>query len=235
MNWFVIFLATVLLNLVACQQFEKRRSSTVLPGKQNVQVSNKNQGNEKRNPATGRSFPRTKEADVKSFVFKGASELKGRPTHEAQKIQGPIELTEKEKIFFELIGDKVENLNEVTIYQRVVDKYRKNDDVALFSYVNLLLKRYPRSIYCDNALYLQGMLLFSQKKYGESLAAFQKILNLYPQSNKAVSALFAKGVVFKKMNLNKQALQLLSQVINRYPGSPESARAEIEVKLITQR
>lgn len=225
MNWVSLFLITILFNIIACHHFEKKGSSP---------AAIKKQSNEKRAAASRRSFPKTRELEAKSFIFKGQNELTNSRFHDSSQLSGPVELTDKEKIFFELVGEKLENLTEINVYQKVVEKYQKNDEIALVAYVNLLLKKYPKSIYCDNALYLQGMLLFSQKKFGESLAAFQKILNFYPQSNKAVSALFAKGVVFKKMNLNKQALQLLAQVINRYPGSPESARAEVEVKLITQ-
>lgn len=225
MNWFSLFLITVLLNSVACQHFEKKGATQSISKKQKTEM---------RSVASVNSYPRTKDIGMKPAPFNAAKELSQSRSADSNSMKLSVELTEKEKIFFELVGERVDNLTELTTYQRVVEKYQKSDDAALAAYMNLLLKKYPRSIYCDNALYLQGMLFFSQKKFGESLAAFQKILNFYPQSNKAVSALFAKGVVFKKMNLNKQALQLLAQVINRYPGSPESARAEVEVKLITQ-
>lgn len=162
-----------------------------------------------------------------------AKQLDGLPLDGTGTL-GPVELTEKEKVFFELSGEKITQLTEPEIYRKSVEKYRQNDEIALNAYVNLMLKKYPRSIYCDNVLYLQGMLSFSQKKFGESLNSFQKILNVYPHGNKAVSALFAKGVVFKKMNLNQEAIRLLAQVVNQYPGSPESARAQVELKLMTQ-
>lgn len=145
-----------------------------------------------------------------------------------------IELSEKEKVFFELSGENVNSITEIGAYRKVIEKYQINDGMALKAYTQLLIKKFPRSIYCDNALYLLGMMYFTENKYGESLNAFQKIITQYPQSNKAVSALFAKGVVFKKMNLNKESMQILSQVYKLYPGSPESLRAEIEMKLISQ-
>lgn len=220
-------LMVILFNVLACQHFGKSKSTS---------NSVKNNLSSKKAATLDRRFPKTKVGFANNSVLSSASsqELRSKKTSDGASMSGSIELTEKEKLFFELVGEKIDNLSEVAIYQRVVEKYQKNDDVALLAYVNLLLKKYPRSIYCDNALYLEGMMYFSAKKFGESLASFQKVLNLYPQSNKAVSALFAKGIVFKKMNLNKQALQLLAEVINRYPGSPESARAEVEVKLITQ-
>lgn len=227
MSGLKLALVAILFNVLACQHFGKNKSTS---------NSVKKNLSSKKTATADRRFPKTKEGFTNNSVLSSAAskDLRSKLNSDIAPMSSSIELTEKEKLFFELVGEKIDHLTEVAIYQRVVEKYQKNDDVALVAYVNLLLKKYPRSIYSDNALYLQGMMYFSAKKFGESLASFQKVLNLYPQSNKAVSSLFAKGIVFKKMNLNKQALQLLAEVINRYPGSPESARAEVEVKLITQ-
>jgi TolA-binding protein len=169
-----------------------------------------------------------------SSIFKEHNELTRTIAQESTQLQGPIQLSDKEKVFFELAGEKIDGLSEIQVYRKAVEKYQQSDEAALTAYANLLLKKFPRSIYCDNALYLQGMLAFSEKNFGESLSSFQKILANYPKSNKAVSALYAKGVVFKKMNLDKQAVRILAEVVNKYPGSPESARAQVELKLITR-
>lgn len=182
------------------------------------------------------AYPRTQENQNIKSSFNARAELSNTtplmPSKQS-RIQN-LELSEKEKAFFELAGENVTTLTEIGTYRKVIEKYQINDEVALKAYSNILIKKFPRSIYCDNALYLLGMMYFTENKYGESLNAFQKILAQYPQSNKAVSALFAKGVVFKKMNLNKEAMNILSQVSKLYPGSPESLRAEMEMKLISR-
>lgn len=185
---------------------------------------------------TASTYPRTQENQNIKSSFNAKTEL-ARSTPLVSSKQShlqKLELSEKEKAFFELAGENVATLTEIGAYRKVIEKYQINDEVALKAYSNILIKKFPRSIYCDNALYLMGMMYFTENKYGESLNAFQKILTQYPQSNKAVSALFAKGVVFKKMNLNKEAMNILSQVLKLYPGSPESLRAEMEMKLISQ-
>ncbi len=212
--------ALVLIGAIGCQNLEKKSTSR----HSSVRLKNK----------VARRLPHVKEVDGPSRIFSEHNDLAKSIPQEATQLQGPVELTDKEKVFFELAGEKVEMLSEIDIYHKVVEKYQQNDEAALGAYANLLLKTHPRSIYCDNALYLQGMLAFSQKKFSESLSSFQKVLALYPMSNKAVSALFAKGVVFKKMNLNKEAVRILAQVVNQYPGSPESERAQVELKLVTQ-
>ncbi len=182
------------------------------------------------------TYPRSQENQNIKSSFNARTELANSTPIAASKpsrIQN-IEMSEKEKAFFELAGENITTLTEIGAYRKVIEKYQINDAIALKAYSNILIKKFPRSIYCDNALYLMGMMYFTENKYGESLNAFQKILTQYPQSNKAVSALFAKGIVFKKMHLNKEAMTILSQVSKLYPGSPESMRAEMEMKLISQ-
>lgn len=205
--------------LVGCQGFQKTQSHQAV-GRSKAKLAKR--------------FPKVKEVDAPARIFDHQGDLSKTVTQDATQLQGPVALTDKEKIFFELAGEKADQLSELEIYHKVAEKYQQNDEVAVQAYANLLIKKYPRSIYCDNALYFQGMMAFTSKKFGESLNAFQRILQNYPQSNKAVSALFAKGVVFKKMNLPKEAARVLASVINKYPGSPESDRAEIELKLINQ-
>lgn len=217
-GWFALIL--ILVGAIGCQNLSKKSASRSASHKAKSKISKR--------------LPHVREIDSPSRIFSEHNELAKTIPQEATQLQGPVGLTDKEKVFFELSGEKAEQLSEIEIYHKVVEKYQQNDEAALSAYTNLLSKKFPRSIYCDNALYLQGMLAFSLKKFGESLNSFQKIIAQYPMSNKAVSALFAKGVVFKKMNLNKEAGRILAQVINQYPGSPESERAQIELKLVAQ-
>jgi TolA-binding protein len=143
-------------------------------------------------------------------------------------------LSETDRLYFELSGEKIDNLNSRQIYEQVSEKYRSSDLKALEAYTNLLMTKYPRSRNADNALYLQGMLAFSIKSYAKSLESFQKIIQQYPHSNKVVSALFAKGILYKKMNLNSESENVLNTVKAKFPGSPESLRADAEEKTLKQ-
>lgn len=143
-------------------------------------------------------------------------------------------LNENEKIFMELSGVPLPKLSDGQLYKKAIEFYRRGDAVGLENIGNFLLRRFPLSIYGDNIHYLKGMMAFNQKKFGDSLTSFQKILDDYPKSNKAVSALYGKGIVFRKMNLDKVAVRMLAQVINEYPGTPESKKAKLELDSITQ-
>jgi TolA-binding protein len=143
-------------------------------------------------------------------------------------------IPESDQLYFELSGEKYENLNSQQVYEKIIEKYRSNDLKAVEAYTNLLLAKYPQSHFADNALYLQGMLAFSVKTYAKSLECFQKIINLYPNGNKVVAALFAKGILYKKMNLKTESENVLSNIKIKYPGSPESLRADAEIKILKQ-
>lgn len=143
-------------------------------------------------------------------------------------------LSEKDRLFFELSGENFKDLDEESIFEKIMDKYRNNDLRAMEAYSNLLINKYPLSHLADNALYYEGMLALNSKNYGKSLEYFQKVIALYPQSNKAVSALFAKGVLYRKMNLNSESESILKDLQHRFPGSPESLRAELEIKALTK-
>lgn len=216
----VALIAISFLGVLGCQSLSKNQETKAAVIK---------------NEASGaRKFPLLKGPMGPNNILKEHGEFGVRIPEDATTARGPIELTEREKLFFELAGEKVEGLSDIQIYQKAVEYSKQSDVAALNAYSSLLLKRFPNSTYCDNVVYLQGMLAFSQKNYGPSLNLFQKVIDKYPQSNKAVSALYAKGIVFRKMNLEKEAVQVLAQVINKYPGSPESERAQVELKLITQ-
>ena len=216
----LIALLIVSFGSVGCQTFSDRSETKVASTKKALKSSKR--------------FPPLRDMESPESILSNHRELQNHIAEESTDLRGPVELTDKEKLFFELAGEKVEILDEVKTYQKAVEYYKQGDETALNAYANFLLKRYPKSIYSDNVVYLQGMLAFSNKNFGASLTHFHKILSLYPQSNKAVAALYSKGIVFKKMNLDKEAVKVLAQVINRYPGSPESAKAQIELKLITQ-
>lgn len=143
-------------------------------------------------------------------------------------------IPENDRLYFELSGEKYENLNSQQIYEKIIEKYRSNDFKALETYTSLLLTKYPKSHFADNALYLEGMLAFSIKSYAKSLECFQKIISMYPNGNKAVSALFAKGILYKKMNLKSESENVLTNIKTKYPGSPESLRADAEIKILKQ-
>ncbi len=123
---------------------------------------------------------------------------------------------------------------ESYLYGQVMKSYRKRDTEALKNAVRLFLKTYPSSVYADNALYLEAMAAIEIKDWLSARATLDQILREYPSGNKAVSAMFAKAVVSRHKGEFAAARSLLGRLMKNYPGSPESSRAELEQKLISQ-
>lgn len=144
----------------------------------------------------------------------------------------PQKLRKGDRLYFELINEKPFNLTEAQIYSKVGDAFRKSDLKACEAYSQLLLHRYPQSIFADNALYLTGSIAFAQKKYAKSLETYNRLITLYPNSNKVVAALYAKGAIFRRLNLKKQAQAALQKVVKDYKGSPEAQRAASDLRMI---
>lgn len=123
---------------------------------------------------------------------------------------------------------------ESLLYGKVMSSYKRRDPEQLRSAVRLFLKSYPKSVYADNALYLEGLSAVEAKDWPNAQKSLGKLLRLYPDGNKAVSALFARAFVLRSQGDFSGARSHLTKVIRDYPGSPEAARAALEQSLISQ-
>ena len=123
-------------------------------------------------------------------------------------------------------------LQEKEVYARVIEGFRARDGASLEAALFTLEKKFPTSIYVDNALYLDAILAMQKKAYSSAIYKLENVIKRYPKGNKRVSALFAKGIIYKKLNLIFQSQHVLTQVVKEYPGSSESQRAVSELKLL---
>lgn len=138
----------------------------------------------------------------------------------------------KEALVIELTGKDTKKITEEELYAEVVTSYRNNNEPSLRAHGKNFLKRFGRSHFADNVLFLQGQLALQNKNFPEALRYFQKISKAYPNSNKVVSASFSKALTYKRLNLPAEARRVFKEVMVKYPGSPESFRAEAELKLL---
>ncbi len=137
-----------------------------------------------------------------------------------------------EALMIELSGKDYKKISEEALYAEVIAAYKNGNMIALKARTLTFLKRFPKSQFADNALYLSGLMALQNKSYPEALRDFQKISRNYPHSNKAVSAQFSKAITYKKLNLSAESRRVFKEVMTKYPGSPESFRAEAELKLL---
>lgn len=139
---------------------------------------------------------------------------------------------EEKKLYLELTGKDYSKLSEQVLYSQMISAYQTQDELKFYAQFEAFQKKFKKSVYFDNALYLAGRLALEKKNYAKAVFYFDRILKSYPESNKVVSAEFSKGLAYRKMNLAPLALRVFDRVQKQYPGSPESFRAETESKLI---
>ncbi|MAV92393.1 MAG: hypothetical protein CL676_13320 [Bdellovibrionaceae bacterium] len=118
------------------------------------------------------------------------------------------------------------------VFTKLSKSYQKEDLNDVIQQTEILRKKYPRSLYTDQAVYLRGYLSLKKGRFAEALKDFSELESKRPLSVKRREALFAKAMTYKKLNLPKQADSVLSRLQKNYPGSPESRRATLERRLL---
>lgn len=124
------------------------------------------------------------------------------------------------------------NRSEELLYSDIIRHYQAKDLNSLAEFVKEFVKRFPKSVYADNALFLAGQLHVAMGFAPEGLRYFEKIITSYPNGNKVPGALFGKSIAYRHMKLFSYAKAALGQVKRDFPGSPEAYRVELEEKLL---
>jgi tol-pal system protein YbgF len=120
--------------------------------------------------------------------------------------------------------------NPTTLYQTAYRDYQRgNYDLAIAGFRDFVAK-FPKSDLADNAAYWIGESLYSQKKYRDSIAQFDKVVNDFADSDKVPSALLKKGYAYIALGEKAQGIVQLQYVVHEHPKSPEAAKARDELK-----
>jgi tol-pal system protein YbgF len=115
--------------------------------------------------------------------------------------------------------------SEYEAYQNALRVFNDREyDKAMKLFLDLLDK-YGDGAYASNAQYWVGECYFTQGKYAEAIAAFQKVLT-YANTTKADDAQLKVGLSYLKMGQKPHAKEALNQLINRYPSSEYVPRAK---------
>lgn len=127
----------------------------------------------------------------------------------------------------------------------------KSTDLALAdSLLELLVERYPRTVYGKEALVIQGYTehflidsageflksgnkLFKIKEYHLAIKQFQKVVYEFPESKYVPKALYSLGWIFEKNLYNKDsALFYYQWLIDKYPDSEYAKDVKISVEYL---
>jgi tol-pal system protein YbgF len=120
--------------------------------------------------------------------------------------------------------------NPTVLYQTAYRDYQRgNYDLAIAGFRDFVAK-FPKSDLADNAAYWIGESLYSQKKYRDSIAQFDLVVNDYPTGAKVPSALLKKGYAYIALGEKAQGIVQLQYVVHEHPKSPEATKAREELK-----
>lgn len=78
----------------------------------------------------------------------------------------------------------------------------------------------------------EGELLFSQGKYEEAIASYDKYRKRYPRGKKYAQATLKMGLCFQKLKMPQDAKAFYHEVIQRYPKTRVSIAAQKNLKSI---
>jgi tol-pal system protein YbgF len=92
------------------------------------------------------------------------------------------------------------------------------------------LKYYGDTDLASNAQFYLGEIAYSQKKYEDAVAEYEKVLNNYPKSFKLAPARLKKGMALIELGQKPAGVRELREVVKRYPSTEEDRRARAKLK-----
>lgn len=94
------------------------------------------------------------------------------------------------------------------------------------------IKKYPKSVYQDDALYELGNTYVAQNKNKEAIGAYDQLVRDNPNSVFVPRGLMKKALIFNNTGKSAEALALFKKVAKDYPSTPEALQAVASAKII---
>jgi TolA-binding protein len=109
--------------------------------------------------------------------------------------------------------------------------YLKKYDRAQQTY-QAILKQLPTSSWAPRALWGEGMIAMTQKKWKQSIRLFLMILNHYPAYSQMDLVYWELGQSYAAKNKINHAHAAYLTLVDRYPRSPLKSKAEVQLKML---
>src|SRR5690554_3382525 len=103
---------------------------------------------------------------------------------------------------------------------------RKIEDLISF------IKKYPNSVYRDDALYELGNTYVAQNKTAEGISAYDQLVRDIPNSSFVPKALMKKALIYDNTGRSNEALAVFKRVAKDFPSTPEALQAVASAKII---
>jgi tetratricopeptide (TPR) repeat protein len=136
----------------------------------------------------------------------------------------------------------------VQSYEKCEDMQRNNADYAVyqqakcFGYLNntgkkveildKLVKRYPKSPFCDDAEYDLATTYHAQNNYAQAIVAYQNFIKKYPKSQYIRQAYNKLALAYLNTQKTDEAIRTFKYVFETYPGSQEAKDALANLETI---
>lgn len=91
--------------------------------------------------------------------------------------------------------------------------------------LNQLVKNYPKSTYCDKALFEIASTYLVTDDQRSAIASYNRLVKEYPRSAYTRQALIKMGLMYYNNNQYNEALENLKKVVSDYPSSDEAREA----------
>jgi tol-pal system protein YbgF len=93
-----------------------------------------------------------------------------------------------------------------------------------------LLKKYPQSQLCADAIYWVGEARFAQGRFDEAVLQFDRVIKDFPGSKKELSALLRQGQAFEKMGDSRSARIIYQKLVSDHPHTAQGRTAGAKLK-----
>ncbi|HPE84458.1 MAG TPA: tetratricopeptide repeat protein, partial [Aequorivita sp.] len=94
------------------------------------------------------------------------------------------------------------------------------------------VKKYPKSVYRDDALYELGNTYVSQNQNNEAISAYDQLVRDIPNSSFVSKALLKKALIYDNTGKSNEALAIFKRVAKDFPSTPEALQAVSSAKII---
>ena len=94
------------------------------------------------------------------------------------------------------------------------------------------IRKYPKSIYRDDALYELGNTYVSQDKTGDAISTYDKLIKEQPTSSYVSRTLLKKALIYDNTGKSNDALNLFKRVAKDFPSTAEALQAVASAKII---
>jgi len=121
-------------------------------------------------------------------------------------------------------------LSHQEVYNTAFMDYQKgNYDLAIDGFT-MYREQFPDSPLADNALYMIGECLFSQKKFDRAIEQYDDLIINYPKSDAHATAYYKKGLALVELKKNDEAIAVLTLLISKHPLEEEAKKAQQKIR-----